>query len=111
MLHRIRITLPAKTNLQGRGALRAVTIDLLSKLLSSLSVLAWLILGMLLLYFPWQPTWENNYLLYLYPQFRPLVSNAFLKGFVMGLGFANILIGIYEVAQLKHRWNTKHLPR
>jgi hypothetical protein len=111
MHHRIRISLPAIKNAQGRGARFDRTVSSLWKLRCFLHVLVWLLLGLLLLFLPWQPAWENNYLLYLYPRFRPLVANPFLKGFVMGLGFANILIGIYEVAQLREQWKAKRLPR
>ena len=57
--------------------------------------------GVILLGLPWQSFWENNYLLYLYPQIRPLISNSFFKGAVLGLGIADILIGIYEIAHFK----------
>jgi hypothetical protein len=54
--------------------------------------------GIFLLCLPWQYFWENNYLLHLYPQIRPLVSDSYFKGAVLGLGIADILIGIYEIA-------------
>ena len=57
--------------------------------------------GVILLCLPWQSFWENNYLLYLYPQIRPLISNSFFNGAVLGLGIADILIGIYEIAHFK----------
>ena len=57
--------------------------------------------GILLLFLPWSAIWENNYLLYLYPKLRPVVSNPFLKGAVLGLGIVNILIGIQEIAQFR----------
>ncbi|MGD0099845.1 MAG: hypothetical protein ABSC60_05830 [Acidobacteriota bacterium] len=58
-------------------------------------------IGLFLLYLPWQSFWENNYLLYLYPQLRPVIANPFLKGFIQVLGIADIMIGIYEVAHFK----------
>ena len=57
--------------------------------------------GVLLLNLPWQSYWENNELLYLYPQIRPLVSDSYFKGAVLGMGIADILIGIYEIAHFK----------
>jgi hypothetical protein len=58
--------------------------------------------GVLLLSLPWQHFWDNNYLLYHYPQIRPLVSDSYFKGAVLGLGIADILIGIYEIAHFRH---------
>jgi hypothetical protein len=57
--------------------------------------------GVALVCLPWLGFWENNYLLYLYPQIRPIVTNPYLKGAVLGLGIANILIGIHEIAHFK----------
>jgi len=60
--------------------------------------------GGFLLIFPWMRIWENNYLLYLYPGFRPIVANSFLKGGVLGLGIVNILIGIQEIAHFRKNY-------
>ena len=57
--------------------------------------------GVALLYLPWSSSWENNYLLYLHPQLRAVVSNPFFKGAVLGLGIVNILIGFHEIVQLR----------
>ena len=111
MLHRITTPLPADTKPPGGGNTWARIADWLWKALYFVYILASLEIGIFLLLLPWLQYWENNYLLYLYPQFRPLVSNAFFKGFVLGLGIANILIGINEVAQLRHAWKEKHVPR
>jgi hypothetical protein len=62
--------------------------------------------GILLLFLPWLAIWENNYLLYLYPEIRPFVANSFLKGAVLGLGIVNILIGIQEIAQFRKNART-----
>jgi hypothetical protein len=109
MLHRTIAPLPADINPQGGGKISVRIANWLQKSLYFLYVLLSLELGMLLLCLPWMSAWENNYLLYLYPQFRPLVSNPFFKGFVLGLGIVNILIGIHEVAQVKHGWKNRHL--
>ena len=111
MLHRTIPPLPADINPQGGGKISARIADWLQKSLHFLYILLSLGLGMWLLRLPWMWAWENNYLLYLYPQFRPLVSNPFFKGFVLGLGIVNILIGIYEVAHFKHGWNNRALSR
>lgn len=64
-------------------------------------ILVSLELGIMLLCLPWWRFWENNYLLYLYPQVRPIVANAYFKGFVLGLGIVNIMLGIHEIGLLK----------
>lgn len=57
--------------------------------------------GVALLCLPWLGFWENNHLLNFYPPLRPLISNSYFKGAVLGLGIADILIGIYEIAHFK----------
>jgi len=66
--------------------------------------------GALLLFLPWSAIWDNNYLLYLYPKFRLVMVNPFLKGAVLGLGIVNILIGIQEIAQFRKNAR-KYFPR
>jgi hypothetical protein len=111
MLHRTIVPLSADIDPKGGGKTFARIANWLQKSLYFLYILLSLELGVLLLCLPWMWVWENNYLLYLYPQFRPLVSNPFFKGFVLGLGIVNILIGIYEVAHFKHGWNNRDLSR
>jgi hypothetical protein len=100
MLHRIITPLPLSMNPQGRGKPQPRIIEWIWKIIG---ILYWLEVGLLLLYLPWSDFWENNYLLYLYPQMRPVIANSYFKGFVLGLGIVNILIGINEVAQIKNR--------
>jgi len=70
--------------------------------LKILYIAYWLVVGFALLYFPWSSIWENNYLLLnLFPKIRPLIANPFFKGAVLGLGIANILIGIREIVHFK----------
>jgi hypothetical protein len=57
--------------------------------------------GIALLMLPWQSTWENNYFIYIYPQLRPIVSNSFFKGAVLGLGIVNLIIGVQEILRLR----------
>jgi hypothetical protein len=65
--------------------------------------------GIVLLCLPWLKIWENNYLLYLYPQIRPVVTNPFFKGGVLGLGIVNIMIGIHELIYLRR--TSKHFSQ
>jgi hypothetical protein len=57
--------------------------------------------GIALLWLPWKGIWENNLILYLFPQIAPVVISPFFKGAILGLGIDNILIGIYETIRLK----------
>jgi hypothetical protein len=59
--------------------------------------------GVFLLFLPWLAIWENNYLLYRFPHLQPIVTNAFLKGAVLGLGIVNIFIGVYEIGFFKRK--------
>jgi len=104
-----RTTIPPPGESDPRGEDNKLThiLEGLRKSLYLIYVLASFELGMLLLCMPLMKIWDNNYLLYLYPQFRPLVTNPFFKGFVLGLGIANIAIGIHEIAQIRHNWKTK----
>ncbi len=61
--------------------------------------------GGFLLILPYQGFWDNNFIVYYFPNLAPIVSNPFLKGAVLGLGIVNILIGIQEIAILwKRSW-------
>jgi hypothetical protein len=68
------------------------------------------VVGFFLLCLPWMEIWENNYILYLYPQLQTIVANPFLKGGVLGLGIVNILIGIQEIVKVRNIAK-RHLPR
>lgn len=59
--------------------------------------------GVFLLFLPWLSIWENNYILYLYPQYRAIIANPYLKGAVLGIGVVNILIGIQEIVHLRKK--------
>jgi len=66
-----------------------------------LHITYWLAAGSFLILFPWQAKWGNNSLLYRFPSLRPVMSNPFLKGAVLGLGFVNLLIGFQEIAHFR----------
>jgi hypothetical protein len=57
--------------------------------------------GFFLLLLPWMYLWDNNYLVYRFPDLRPLVANFFLKGAVIGLGIVNLIIGIQELFNIR----------
>ena len=66
-----------------------------------------IIIGVVLVWLPWTKAWENNLVLYFYPQIEPIVLNAFFKGAVLGLGIDNILVGIHDVIHAKFRTGYK----
>jgi hypothetical protein len=74
---------------------------ILANLLTILYIMFTLEFGVALLVLPFLSIWENNYLLYVYPQIRHVVVNPFFKGAVLGLGIANILIGFNEIVRFK----------
>ena len=53
--------------------------------------------GIILVWLPQTGAWENNMALLFWPQIEVVVFNPFFKGAVIGLGIANILIGIHDV--------------
>jgi hypothetical protein len=115
MLHKVTTPLPVDMNPPGGGRQSAQRTSVLWQWLYLacilLYILIWFSLGVTLLVLPWLQSWENNYLLFLYPRFRALVANPFFKGFVLGLGIANIMIGIGEVAKIMRDGNAKDLSR
>ena len=74
---------------------------IVARILNILYILYSLEVGIALLWLPWQSLWENNYVVYLFPQIRPIIDNPFFKGAILGLGIDNILIGIREVVHIK----------
>jgi hypothetical protein len=49
---------------------------------------------------PWSQFWERNYFVQTWPVLQPLVTNAFVRGAVTGLGFVNLLVGIADLAPI-----------
>ncbi len=70
-------------------------------ILHILYILYSLEVGSFLIVFPWLKIWENNYILYRFPGFRPVVANSFMKGAILGLGLVNIFIGVQELVQIR----------
>jgi len=40
-------------------------------------------------------------MLFLLPQIRPLITNPFFKGAILGLGITDILIGFHQIVHFK----------
>ena len=53
---------------------------------------------MLLMTLPWSAFWTHNYFVEAWPVLAPFVTNPFVRGGVTGLGIANLLMGISDLA-------------
>jgi hypothetical protein len=66
----------------------------LGRFSQTLVTLLWIELGILLILVPWSEYWEINSFLYQYPRMGLVVSNAFLRGAISGLGVMNVLLAL-----------------
>jgi len=62
-----------------------------------LSILSSLLVGLALVFAPWTPLWDSNWLLQLWPAARDLLLNAFTRGAVTGLGLVNLLLALRDL--------------
>jgi hypothetical protein len=60
-----------------------------------------LVIGVVLLLFPWTPYWDNNYFAGLSPFWRHWWNNLYLRGAISGIGVVNLYISLVEVFRLK----------
>lgn len=72
-----------------------------------LSIVSSFLVGVALVFAPWTPLWDANWLLQLWPAARGPLQSAFTRGAVTGLGLVNLLLAgrdIYErlVADPRH---------
>ena len=49
---------------------------------------------------PWSEFWERNYFAQNWPLLAPIITNAFVRGAVTGLGFVNLLAGVADLAPI-----------
>jgi hypothetical protein len=96
------IAQPENLNMEDRSRPHA---QMAAKILSILYILFSIEAGIFLLWLPWQRIWEYNYLLYLFPQIRPLIASPFFKGAILGLGIDSILMGIHQIAHFRDTKN------
>ncbi|MGH9338481.1 MAG: hypothetical protein ACRD1R_02555 [Acidobacteriota bacterium] len=73
-----------------------------NKVLFCVYVLYCFEVGIFLLVFPWMRLWDQNSLLQIYPQLRLIFLNNFFRGAVSGLGMANLILGVWEVAHFQY---------
>jgi len=74
---------------------------MVSRVLFFVYVLYCLEVGIFLIIYPWVSLWDQNALLAHYPALRSIVLNDFFRGAVSGLGFANLLLGAWEVVHFQ----------
>ena len=74
---------------------------MVNKLLFGIYILYCFEVGVFLLVFPWIRLWEQNSLLSYYPSLRTLFLDNFFRGAVSGLGIANLILGIWEIAHFR----------
>jgi hypothetical protein len=53
---------------------------------------AWFDLGLLIIFLPWTPLWENSSLLTRHPALIPYLLSGYLRGAVSGLGLLDVLM-------------------
>ncbi len=74
---------------------------MVNKVLFVIYVLYCLEVGIFLLVFPWLRLWDQNLLLQYSSYVRLLFLNDFFRGAVSGLGVANLILGVWEIAHFQ----------
>jgi len=62
-----------------------------------LSILSSFLVGMALVFAPWTPLWDANWLLQLWPAARGALVNGFARGAVTGLGLVNLVLAARDL--------------
>jgi hypothetical protein len=62
-----------------------------------LSILSSFLVGVVLVFAPWTPLWDSNWLLQLLPAARGLLLSAFTRGAVTGLGLVNLVLAVRDL--------------
>lgn len=74
---------------------------MLQRLYLVVLVLFCLELGLFLVLLPWSSIWERNYFLHRYPALAPWLLHPFARGAISGLGFADILLGLWHAVRFR----------
>jgi len=64
----------------------------MTRLLRVLLSLDFFLLGVLMLFLPWQGFWEHNYFLTRYPVLIPILLHSSVRGAISGLGALDIVL-------------------
>jgi hypothetical protein len=62
-----------------------------------LSILSSFLVGVALVFAPWTPLWDANWLLQLWPAARGALVNGFTRGAVTGLGLVNLVLAARDL--------------
>jgi hypothetical protein len=62
-----------------------------------LSIVSSILVGIALVFAPWTPLWDSNWVLQIWPSARGLLLSAFTRGAVSGLGLVNLLLAAHDV--------------
>ena len=65
-----------------------------------LLIIFFLEVGLVLAVAPWSAYWERNYFAGLIPMLHAVITNAFFRGAVSGLGLVNLAAAIAELRSL-----------
>ena len=70
-----------------------------------LSIVSSVLVGIVLVFAPWTPLWDSNWLLPVWPGLRGFMTSAFTRGAVTGLGLVNVVLALSDVRTrvLSHR--------
>lgn len=72
-------------------------VSVFTRLLLSLYLLE---AGLLLVITPWSRFWDRNYFTALWPSLALIMSNAYVKGAVTGIGLVSVLAALSEISAL-----------
>jgi len=61
-----------------------------------LSILSSFLVGVVLVFAPWTPLWDSNWLLQLWPGLRGVLTSGYARGAVTGLGLVNVLLALAD---------------
>lgn len=68
-------------------------------------ILVCMLIGIILIAFPWTPVWTNNSLLVGFPRLRGLLMSDFVRGLISGLGLIDIWLAISEAIHYRESTN------
>ncbi|HMD71136.1 MAG TPA: hypothetical protein VKF41_07315 [Bryobacteraceae bacterium] len=91
----------ASTEMPGGDAVPPRTYRWYHKFFAVMLATGCLMVGAVLLVFPWTPSWEHNYFAGVTPFLRSCWNNFYLRGVVSGIGMVNLYISLVEVFRLK----------
>jgi len=62
--------------------------------------------GLILVVIPWMPFWDRNLFMQMMPAVEGLLSSAYARGAVSGIGVVTAIAGVFELAAAFGVWRT-----